>query len=145
MMIAPLLTALLFLAQPAAPAPAPAAAAPAQPAPAAKATQPPPSARLEAALVDLKGKPTTAFTAKLGPAGSIRQATDGQVLFWTINVPGETVCGPDPAGALICQRQGGGDCVVAVAFKADGLMSVWRTTGFPAACEKAADQLKPAG
>ena len=142
MMIASLLTALLFLAQPAADAPAP---APAAPAVRAAEPPPPPSARLDAALAELKGKPTTAFTARLGPAGAIRQATDGQVLFWTINLPGETVCGGGPSGDLTCQRQGGGDCVVAVAFKADGLMSVWRTSGIPAACEKAADQLKPAG
>lgn len=140
-MIAPLLSALLFLVQPAAQASTPAA-----PPPAAKpAEAPPPSARLEAALGELKGKPTTAFTARLGPAGSIRQATDGQVLFWTINLPGETVCGGGPAGDLSCRREGGGDCLVAVAFKADGAASVWRTSGVPAACEKAADQLKPAG
>ena len=66
-------------------------------------------------------------------------------MFWTINIPGETVCGGGGNGDLTCRREGGGDCLVAVAFKADGLASVWRTNGFPAACEKAADQLKPAG
>lgn len=142
MMIAPLLTALLLLAQP-----APAQPVAAQPEPAAKPAQapPPPSARLDATLTALKGKPTAAFTSKLGPAGSIKQATDGQVLFWTINLPGETVCGGGADGALTCQRQGGGDCLIAAAFKSDGLMSAFRSAGVPAACDKAADQLKPAG
>ena len=135
-MTVPLLTVLLFLAQP----------TPAAPPPAAAAKPPePPSARLEAVLAELKGKPQATFTSRLGPAASTRAATDGQVLIWSVNLPGETVCGANAAGALACQRQGGGDCVIAIAFKTDGAMSIWRASGHPAACNKVADQLKPAG
>ncbi|RYF95234.1 MAG: hypothetical protein EON95_02315 [Caulobacteraceae bacterium] len=145
-MIAIALTLVLLAAQPA-PAPAAPAAAPAPavvpaPAPAAApAAEESPSPRLDAALAALKGKPKTSLTAKLGPADTVRQAIDGQALFWTIRLEGETVCGANASGALVCGRQGDGQCIVVAAFDQADAMTVWRIVGLPTACEKAADML----
>lgn len=137
-MLAFALSLMLLAAQPAPGAPATADAPPAKP-----ATEPPPptSARLETQLAGLKGKPKTALTARLGPPLTERKATDGEVLFWTVRVAGETVCGGSASGALVCGRQGDGECVVAAAFDTAGGLKVWRTTGLAGACDKAADML----
>ncbi len=137
-MIAFVLSLMLFAGQ-AAPA-APVVTAP--PAPPVAEKPPPPSARLETIVAGMKGKPTTAFTAKLGPADSVRQALDGQVLIWSVKVKGATVCGANAAGALVCGRQGDGECMVVVAFSKANASTVWRLTGLPAACEHAADLLE---
>ena len=131
---------LLLLAQ-AAPAPA-APAAPVTTAPPAAAEKPaPPSARLEETMASFKGKPKAAFTAKLGPADAVRPALDGEVLIWSIKVQGATVCGPGPGGALVCGRQGDGQCQVVAAFSKADAMTLWRNSGLGAACDKAADML----
>ena len=134
---------MLLLAAQATPAPAaPAPAAPvvtAPPAAAVPAKPGPPSARLEDILVAMKGKPKTAFTSKLGPPSSVRQAVDGEVLFWSVKLAGATVCGANAAGALVCGRQGDGECLVVVAFDKAGASGAWRASGMPVACDKAAD------
>lgn len=137
-MIAFALSLMLLAAQAAQPAPAPAAAPVAKP---ATEAPPPPSARLETQLAGLKGKPKTALTAKLGPPITERKATDGEVLFWAVKVTGETVCGGSASGALVCGRQGDGDCVVAAAFDTAGALKVWRSSGVAQACDKAAEML----
>lgn len=142
-MIVLALSAMLLVAQ-AAPAPQPAPAAPvttAPAAPAAPAKPPPPSARLEETMVAMKGKPKSAFTAKLGPAAAVRPATDGEVLIWLVKIQGATVCGANAAGTLVCGRQGDGDCQVVAAFSKADEMTVWRNTGIGAACDKAAEML----
>lgn len=113
--------------------------APAEAAPAAPET--PPSPRLEALLSKQKGQPQTTLTAKLGPPESIRQASDGQVLFWTVVLPGTTVCGPGADGMLTCNRVGEGSCALALAFKTEGGLTAWKTGGMAEACEAAADIL----
>lgn len=135
---------LMLLAAQAAPAPAPAPAAPvttAPPAPAAPAKALPPSAKLEETMVAMKGKPKTAFTAKLGPAAAVRPASDGEVLIWSVKIQGATVCGANAAGSLVCGRQGDGECQVVAAFSKADEMTVWRNTGIGAACDKAAELL----
>ena len=119
------------------PAPAPPAAA------AAPVVEPPASPRLEALLAGYRGRPQADLTSRLGPPDSIKQAADGQVLFWTLNLPGATVCGPNASGSLVCGRQGGGDCSIAVAFKTATGMGIWKSGGLPAACEAVADRLQP--
>jgi len=123
--------------------PGPAAAPPPPEVAAAPVSEPPASPRLEALLAGYRGRPQAELTARLGPPDSIKQAADGQVLFWTLNLPGATVCGPNAAGNLVCGRQGGGDCSIAVAFKNASGMSIWKSGGFPAACEAVADRLQP--
>lgn len=147
-MIGLTLSLMLLVAQaaPAAPAPAaepaPAPVAPVTTAPPAAAEKPaPPSARLEEIMAGLKGKPKTAFTAKLGPAAQVRPALDGEVLIWSIMLQGATVCGAGPGGGLTCGRQGDGECMVVAAFDKAGAMTIWRNTGVSAACDKAADLL----
>ena len=138
-MIGLALSLMLLVAQ-AAPAtePAPAAPAPAAGPPPAPA---PPSARLEETMAGLKGKPKAVFTAKLGPATQVRPALDGEVLIWSVKLQGATVCGANAAGALVCGRQGDGECMVVAAFDKAGAMTIWRNTGVGAACDKAADLL----
>ncbi|MBI1404492.1 MAG: hypothetical protein GC145_00030 [Caulobacter sp.] len=127
------------------PANAPPVAEPAATEAAAAVTAPPKAgARLNAILTSLKGQSKTALTSKLGPPESVNQGTDGQVLFWSVTLPGETVCGTNAAGALVCGRQGGGVCGLAVAFKDEGGLSIWKVDGDFAACEAAADLIKPA-
>lgn len=124
----------------AAPAPSPAAPVTTAPAaPAAPVKPPPPSKKLEDTLVAMKGKPKTAFTAKLGPPAAVRPATDGEVLIWSVKIAGATVCAPNAAGALVCGRQGDGECQVVAAFSKADAMTVWRASGIAAACDKAAD------
>lgn len=141
-MIGLALSLMLLVAQ-AAPAPAPAApAAPVTTAPPAAAEKPaPPSARLEETMTAMKGKPKAAFTAKLGPAAAVRPALDGEVLIWSVKLQGATVCGANAAGALVCSRQGDGECQVVAAFSKADAMTIWRNTGIGAACDKAADLL----
>lgn len=105
---------------------------------------PKPGARLEAILTGLKGQGKGVLTSKLGPPESVNQGTDGQVLFWSVTLPGETVCGANASGMLVCGRQGGGVCGLAVAFKDEGGLSIWKVDGDYAACEAAADLFKPA-
>lgn len=100
--------------------------------------------RLEALMTSLKGKPQQVFTARLGPPDSIKQATDGQVLFWTIALTGETKCAANAAGELSCARVNSGSCAIAAAFKAETGLSIWKLGGYLPACDKAADLLKPA-
>ena len=145
-----ILLALLVMMMSGQPAPAastvapPTAVVPAKPAVAATpVVEPPVSVRLESLLNGLKGRPQADLTSKLGPPDSIKQATDGQVLFWTLTLPGATVCGPNASGNLVCGRQGGGDCSIAVAFKTTTGMGIWKAGGFPAACEAVADRLQP--
>ena len=92
-------------------------------------------------MAALKGKPKSAFTAKLGPAASVRPAIDGEVLIWSVKIQGATVCGANAAGALVCGRQGDGECQVVAAFSKADAMTVWRTGGIAAACDKAAELL----
>lgn len=150
-MIALALSTMLLVAQatpapstPAPSTPAPAADAPAKtapPAPATPAKEPPPSAKLEETMAAMKGKPKTAFTAKLGPAAAIRPAIDGEVLIWSVKIQGATVCGANAAGTLTCGRQGDGECQVVAAFSKADAMTIWRNTGIGAACDKAAELL----
>lgn len=145
-MIALALSLMLLVAQaaPAAPAPAtePAPAAPVTTAPpTAPGTPAPPSERLEETMAGLKGRPKAAFTAKLGPANSVRPALDGEVLIWSVKIQGATVCGAGPGGGLTCGRQGDGECMVVAAFDKAGAMTMWRNTGLGAACDKAAEML----
>lgn len=114
--------------------------APVQAPPAAPET--PPSARLEDLLAKQKGAPQAAITSKLGPPESVHQASDGQVLFWTVALPGTTVCGTGEDGMLTCQRVGEGSCALALAFKNEGGLSAWKTGGMAEACEAAADLLE---
>jgi hypothetical protein len=124
----------------AAPAPPPAAPVTTAPAaPAAPAKPPPPSQKLEDTLVAMKGRPKADFTSKLGPPLAVRPAVDGEVLIWTVKVAGATVCAPNAAGALICGRQGDGECQVVIAFSKADAMTVWRNTGVAMACDKAAE------
>jgi hypothetical protein len=146
-MIAYALTLMLLAAQaaPAAPSATPPPAAPAAPvttappAPAAAEKPAPPSERLEETLVGLKGRPKAAFTAKLGPAVAVRPALDGEVLIWSVKLQGATVCGANATGALVCGRQGDGECQVVAAFSKADAMTIWRVTGLPTACDRAAD------
>ena len=124
---------------PAAPPSAPVTTAPAAPAEPAK--PPPPSAKLEETMVAMKGKPKAAFTSKLGPAAAVRQASDGEVLIWSVKIQGATVCGAGPGGGLACGRQGDGECQVVAAFSKADEMTVWRDAGIGAACDRAAEML----
>lgn len=111
---------------------------------AAVAEAPKPYARMETIFQGLRGKGPGVLTKKLGPAESVRKGSDGEVMFWSVNVPGETVCGADASGSLVCGRQGAGTCGIAAAFQTEGGLSKWRIEGYAPACETAADLMSQA-
>ena len=128
------------------PAPPPAATAPAATAtPAAQAVAPvnPVTAQINALIEPYRGKSGDRLRGKLGLSIGSRKASDGEVVFWMINVQQEMSCGVDPAsGAMRCLRTEPLQCRLAVAFDTAGIVKAWALTGAPDICRGYVDLLK---
>ncbi|MCF8505447.1 MAG: hypothetical protein K9G59_11075 [Caulobacter sp.] len=150
-MLSPMIAVLmlLFAEAPVAaapPAPAPAATAPAVAAtPAAPAVAPvnPVTAEINALIEPYRGKSGNRLRGKLGFSAGTRKASDGEVVFWMINVQQEMNCGVDPAsGAMRCLRADPLQCRLAMAFDTAGIVKAWAVTGAPEVCRGFVDLLK---
>ena len=149
-MFSPIIAALLlmFAETPAAAPPAPTAPAPAPaatPAPAAPAAPPvnPVTAEINALIEPYRGKSGDRLRGKLGFSAGTRKASDGEVVFWMINVQQEMSCGMDPAsGAMRCLRADPLQCRIAMAFDNAGIVKAWAVTGAPEICRGFVDLLK---
>ncbi|MDO8295074.1 MAG: hypothetical protein Q7T19_01405 [Caulobacter sp.] len=144
-MLTPILAALaMMLAEaPAAtptPAPAPAPAVPAAP---AAPTVDPVTAEIDALMAPYKGKSGDRLRGLLGFSAGTRAASDGEVVFWMINVEQETACGMDPATmAMRCIRGDPFQCRLAIAFDKQSIVKAWAVTGRPEICRGFVGKLK---
>jgi hypothetical protein len=141
-MLSPLIAVLILMfAEP------PVAAAPAAATPAATATPAAPvnpvTAEINALLEPYRGKSGDRLRGKLGLSSGTRKASDGEVVFWMINVQQEMSCGMDLAsGAMRCLRPEPMQCRIAIAFDATGIVKAWAVTGAPDICRGFVDLLK---
>jgi hypothetical protein len=132
-MLTPLLAVLvLILAE----APAPAALAAPVAAPPAVAPKPDPvKAEINSILEPYRGKSGDRLRGKLGFSIGKRPASDGEVVFWMVNIEQDTVCGVDPSnGAMRCIRPDPFQCRLAIAFDPAGIVKAWAVTGEPDVC-----------
>ncbi len=141
-MLSPLIAVLILMF-----AETPVAAAPAAATPAATATPAAPvnpvTAEINALLEPYRGKSGDRLRGKLGLSSGTRKASDGEVVFWMINVQQEMSCGMDLAsGAMRCLRPEPMQCRMAIAFDATGLVKAWAVTGAPDICRGFVDLLK---
>ncbi|HRD27622.1 MAG TPA: hypothetical protein PLO65_04910 [Caulobacter sp.] len=132
----------LMLAEAPATSPAPPPTVPATPA-AAPAAVDPVTAEINGLLEPYKGKPGDALRGKLGLSAGVRQASDGEVVFWVLSIEQETVCGMDPAtGAMRCLRGDPFQCRLAIAFDKQSAVKAWAVSGDPAVCRGFIGKLK---
>jgi hypothetical protein len=141
-MLSPLIAVLILMF-----AETPVAAAPAAATPAATATPAAPvnpvTAEINALLEPYRGKSGDRLRGKLGLSSGTRKASDGEVVFWMINVQQEMSCGVDLAsGAMRCLRPEPMQCRIAIAFDATGIVKAWAVTGAPDICRGFVDLLK---
>jgi hypothetical protein len=141
-MLSPLIAVLILMF-----AETPVAAAPAAATPAATATPTAPvnpvTAEINALIEPYRGKSGDRLRGKLGLSSGTRKASDGEVVFWMINVQQETSCGMDLAsGAMRCLRPEPMQCRIAIAFDATGIVKAWAVTGAPDICRGFVDLLK---
>lgn len=141
-MLSPLIAVLILMF-----AETPVAAAPAAATPAATATPAAPvnpvTAEINALLEPYRGKSGDRLRGKLGLSSGTRKASDGEVVFWMINVQQEMSCAMDLAsGAMRCLRPEPMQCRMAIAFDATGLVKAWAVTGAPDICRGFVDLLK---
>ncbi|CAN1540019.1 hypothetical protein MCEMIH16_01733 [Caulobacteraceae bacterium] len=141
-MLSPLIAVLILMF-----AETPVAAAPAAATPAATATPAAPvnpvTAEINALLEPYRGKSGDRLRGKLGLSSGTRKASDGEVVFWMINVQQEMSCGMDLAsGAMRCLRPEPMQCRIAIAFDATGIVKAWAVTGAPDICRGFVDLLK---
>lgn len=119
---------------------APAAAPAATPAPVAVN---PVTAEINALLEPYKGKSGDRLRGLLGFSSGVRAASDGEVVFWMINVEQETTCGVDPSTmAMRCIRGDPFQCRLAIAFDKQGVVKAWAVTGEPEICRGFVGKLK---
>lgn len=140
-MFTPILAALALIlaeapAAAAAPTPTPIPAAPA----AAPATTPavapkpdPVRTEINSILETYKGKSGDRLRGKLGFSIGKRPASDGEVVFWMVNIEQETVCGAF-GGEMRCIRPDPFQCRLAIAFDRQGLVKAWALTGESDVC-----------
>ena len=126
--------ALVLVDTPAAtPAPAPAPASAPAPAAMTPATPPKPDpvkAQINAIMEAYRGKSGDPLRGKLGFSVGKRVASDGEVVFWVVNIEQDTVCGMDPTtGAMRCIRPDPFQCRLAIAFDPKGIVKAWAVTG----------------
>lgn len=146
-MLSPLIAILMlmFAETPvaAAPSPPPQATAPAAATPPAAAPVNPVTAEINALIEPYRGKSGDRLRGKLGLSAGTRKASDGEVVFWMINVQQEMSCGVDPAsGAMRCLRAEPLQCRIAMAFDTAGIVKAWAVTGAPEVCRGFIDLLK---
>jgi hypothetical protein len=138
--------ALVFAEAPAATPPsAPPApvAAPVPPAAPVVAPVNPVTAQINALIEPYRGKSGDRLRGKLGLSSGTRKASDGEVVFWMINVQQEMSCGVDPAsGGMRCLRPEPLQCRIAIAFDTTGIVKAWAVTGAPDICRGFVDLLK---
>lgn len=140
-MLTPILAALaLMLAEAPAATPTP---APAVPAAAAAPAVDPVTAEIDALMAPYKGKSGDRLRGLLGFSAGTRAASDGEVVFWMINVEQETACGMDPATmAMRCIRGDPFQCRLAIAFDKQSVVKAWAVTGRPEICRGFVGKLK---
>lgn len=134
MILQALLVAMLFAepaVAPVAPAPAPAPAAPAA-APAAPAD---PIAEIDALMERWKGKSIGDIQGRLGLTETIKEASNGKVIFWLTRAE-SVACGVGEGGEMRCGSLGGEACRLGVAVDKQGNITAWKAVGGPEACKK---------
>lgn len=144
-MLTPMLAALvLILAETPAAAPAPApAAAPVVALPAVAPKPDPVKAEINSLLEPYRGKAGDRLRGKLGFSIGKRLATDGEVVFWMVNIEQDMACGVDPSnGEMRCIRPDPFQCRLAIAFDPAGLVKAWAVTGEPDICRGVIKLLK---
>lgn len=139
MVLQALVIALLFAEPAAAAGPAPGPAAPATtPAPVAAPAAPavdPVFAEIDRLMAPWKGKSVGDIQGRFGLTETIKEATNGKVIFWIMRT--ETMsCGVGEGGAMRCASLTGALCRLGVAVDKEGKITNWKANGGSEACKK---------